>query len=367
MAGALAAAIWPFAGQADETPDVTPLSASGPGPVLRGQIGQPLRLTLTNGPDAPASFALRGLRADPDPGFAGLSATPLAPGERRALVFTPREAGFALYGAYEPGGLFGAVVVPEATPPAVDLEAVVVFSGDPAVPQVNGAALPLTLAAPAGGRVRLRLASALCEGMLALSTAATVQIVAIDGQPCEMFTPRAGDLPLCPSARFDLMFDLGEGDGEFALRGAPALRVVASGERAPARPAIAPLPANPRLPQEIALERALRATFRLTGHGVAGPAWPKKPLFQARRGQPVVLTLTNDTPEPQTLRLEGHCARILHRLDDGWDPYWRDALYIEPGRTLLAAFVADNPGKWPLASASPENRAKGMATWFEVR
>ena len=78
------------------------------------------------------------------------------------------------------------------------------------------------------------------------------------------------------------------------------------------------------------------------------------------------LTTSPKTATAQTIRLEGHFARQLHALDDGWDPYWRDAMLVGPGRTLHAAFVADNPGKWPLASASPVKRAKGLMTWFSV-
>jgi hypothetical protein len=33
---------------------------------------------------------------------------------------------------------------------------------------------------------------------------------------------------------------------------------------------------------------------------------------------------------------------------------------------LHVAFVADAPGKWPLASPSPAMRAKGLATWYQV-
>jgi len=78
------------------------------------------------------------------------------------------------------------------------------------------------------------------------------------------------------------------------------------------------------------------------------------------------LSLVNKTTTPQTMRLEGHVARQLHALDDGWDPYWRDALLIGAGKTLHAAFVADMPGKWPLASASPEKRAKGLLAYYVV-
>ena len=60
-------------------------------------------------------------------------------------------------------------------------------------------------------------------------------------------------------------------------------------------------------------------------------------------------------------------ADPLTMLDDGWDPYWRDAVIIPPGRTTRVAFIADNPGKWPIESAIPEHRAAGVGAWFEVR
>jgi FtsP/CotA-like multicopper oxidase with cupredoxin domain len=80
----------------------------------------------------------------------------------------------------------------------------------------------------------------------------------------------------------------------------------------------------------------------------------------------VTMTLINKTATSQTMRLEGHVARQLHALDDGWDPYWRDTLLIGANKTLHAAFVADAAGKWPLASASPEKRAKGLLAYYVV-
>ena len=68
----------------------------------------------------------------------------------------------------------------------------------------------------------------------------------------------------------------------------------------------------------------------------------------------------------QAMRLGGHVARLLHSMDDGWEPYWRDTILIQPGRTLHVAFVADNPGKWPIESAIPEHRAAGVGAWFQV-
>ena len=352
-----------------------PLGFNGatPGPLLRLPAGQVGKLRFVNRLDRPTSLALPGLRIDS--GFAGLTDRQVNPGETREIDIPGAEPGFHLYTSER---LFGPLLIDEAAPPAVDLDAFVVFSGsDPATLRANADPAPLTLHAPPRGRVRLRLANASPDLVLTLrGEGAALQLVAIDGQPSEMFEPRGGEFPIAPSARFELMFDLPESGVNFILRGdpdRPALKILAQGEKVAAKPPIAALPANPRLPVEIALEKALRATVSLTAagagfavNGASGAPWVAKPLFKAARGQPVALTLVNQTTQAQTLRLEGHVARQLHALDDGWDPYWRDALLIGPGKTLHAAFVADIPGKWPLASASPERRAKGLAAWYWV-
>ena len=375
LAGGVTAALFPLSGFAEETIlEAVKLPGGGvgyggasPGPTLRCYYAKPVQLTLVNRLDVPAPFSWVGLR------LPGPPVEPLAPGERRAVTFTPREAGFGLYGAFGSpdlwaGGLFGPVFVENLGSRPPDSDMTVVFSGaDAATLRADAGPGPLRLDAAEGERVRLRFANASPETFVALVARQPVQVVAIDGQPCEMFQPNGGALPLAPTARFEVLFDVSDQPTEFVLAGArdAIVRIVPSGEGQRPGPPIAPLHPNTDLPAAIALERALRVKVAMTGVGpyaIAGA----KPLFRAARGQPVVVTLTNQTPTPQTLRLEGHCARILHALDDGWDPYWRDTLYLEPGRKLLAAFVADNPGLWPLASASPERRAKGLATWFVV-
>ena len=378
LGGALAAALPLPAKAADDfTLEATPQGYNGasPGPLLRGAVGRRLQLRLVNKLAEPTSLYWPGLGG----GFPGLYGATLAPGETRDIDFTPAAPGFHLYTPYgqqSAAGLFGAVVIDEAAPPAVDLDAIVVFSGaDAASLRVNGGTAPLRLSAPPGGRVRLRLANASADFALVLrASGASVHIVAIDSKPSELFEPRGGEFPICPSGRFELMFDLAEAAVELSLGGLAAVWIKPQGPRVAAKPAIAALPADAGLPQEIALERALRVNVAITGsadggyaiNGVGGAGWPGKPLFFCKTGTPVSLTLVNKTDAAQTVRLEGHVARLLHALDDGWDPYWRDALFIAPGTTLHAAFVAQTPGKWPLASASPAARAKGLKAWFQV-
>ena len=393
-----------------------------PGPLLRLRKGETLALTLANRLGEPTSLSFHGLRAvNAAAGIAGLTQPPVAPGAEADIRFVPPDAGFNLYlpdcGAATAGqiagGLYGPVVIEEAPAPATDLEAVVVLSdwrldadgqhdraaGDPAgradgragaLVAANGPPAPLTLSAAPGARVRLRLANAATARVMLIGVdGLTPLIVAVDGQPSEPFAPLRNVFPLGPGGRYELMFDLpGEAGAtaRFLLRGGDAAAIAgetdrplivfeARGEARPARPPIAGLPANPSLPKEIALERAKRVDLALAGGGAQNYTingtplcdWGGQPLFVVPRGAPVTLGFVNRTPIVQAMRLDGHVARQLHALDDGWDPYWRDVVILPPGRTVHAAFVADNPGKWPIASAIPERRAAGLCGWFQVQ
>jgi FtsP/CotA-like multicopper oxidase with cupredoxin domain len=186
-----------------------------------------------------------------------------------------------------------------------------------------------------------------------------------------------------PGARFELMFDMPRNPGadvRLDLRGDASaadqrfVAIVSEGEPMDARSESPRLAANPRLPAEIALESARRCDFAISGGGPAPFAingatfvdWAPKPAYVIPRSQPTVFSLANKTAVVQAIRLWGHVARLLHSMDDGWEPYWRDTILIQPGRSAHVAFVADNPGKWPLESAIPEHRAAGAGTWFQV-
>jgi FtsP/CotA-like multicopper oxidase with cupredoxin domain len=194
-------------------------------------------------------------------------------------------------------------------------------------------------------------------------------------------------MPIGPGARFELIFDMPAEAGStvrFVLRGGeaaptpqepdqPLVVFKATGAPATPRPPFVGLPANPLLPKEIDLAMAQRADFALSGgppflvNGVAakGP-WPEKPLLKVRKGAPVTLGLINKTTSPQAIRWGGHVARLLHALDDGWEPYWRDSVLLAPGQTAHIAFVADNPGRWPVESAILDCQAAGGRSFFEV-
>jgi FtsP/CotA-like multicopper oxidase with cupredoxin domain len=401
--------------------DALGFQAVTPGPLLRLRKGEEVKVRLINRLAEPTTLSWPGLRiANSMAGIGGLTQPPVPSGAHFDYRFTPPDCGFNIYrphaGAATAGqigrGLYGPIVVEEAAPPAVDLEAIVALAdwkldadgrvqddfADRALAQgagrlgpliaANNGATPLTFNPPPGARVRLRLANAaLARIMLIGVEGAKPLIIALDGQPCEAFEPLRNAFPIGPGARFDMLFDMPREGAlvRFILRGGPAAAMsgeadrplivfAATGDRAAQRPPLAGLEANPLLPAEIDLQRAKRIDMTIAGgggapfsvNGATPAAWPPKPLFSVARGAPVTLGVVNNTAVAQVLRLFGHVMRLLHAKDDGWEPYWRDSLLIAPGRTSHVAFVADNPGLWPIESAIPEHQGAGVAATFAV-
>ena len=290
---------------------------------------------------------------------------------------------------------------------------------------LNARPVPLTDTMRPASRLRLRLLN-VCGARIALVSivGAAVTVVAIDGQPSELFKPADGTVPIGPGARFELMLDLPVEGGQAVkviLRGdngpdRPLMTIATAGAPVVGRPAFTRLPDNPLLPTRIHLERSVRHEIIIGGGepvapppvnigGKTAPASPDgkaanlaaipppaapiaalpsapmplwtidgkaskgpspKPLFTVKRNTPVTLTFVNRTSVPQQLHVHGHVWRLLHDLDDGWDPYWRDSVLLAPGRTKHVAFIADNPGKWALESAIRDRQDTGLATWFMV-
>jgi FtsP/CotA-like multicopper oxidase with cupredoxin domain len=392
-----------------------------PGPLLRLRKGEELKIRLTNRLSEPTSLCWPGLRIpNAMAGISGLTQGAVKPGASFDYRFTPPDSGFNLYrphvGAATPGqigrGLYGPIVVDEASPPQCDLEAIVALAdwslddkgqvrdnfSDLAAARgaghlgglvaANNGATPLALNAAPGARVRLRLVNAANARLMAIGVMGVKPlIIALDGQPAEPFEPLHNVFPMGPGARFDMLFDMPR-DGapvRFVLLGGAAAAIpgeadraliafAATGDPLAQRPPLAGLPANPALPAEINLQRATRFDMAIAGGGAApfsinGASlrdWPVKPLFAVARGAPVTLGFVNKTAVTQAIRIYGHFMRLLHAMDDGWEPYWRDNLLIAPGKTSHVAFVADNPGHWPIESAIPEHQAAGVMTMFAV-
>ena len=424
---AAATAVWTFGG-------------SVPGPVLRIRKGEELKVRLVNALPQPTTLCWHGVRGpNAMDGVAGLTQKAVQPGESFEYRFTPPDAGLFWYhphawpfSAEQVGrGLYGLLVVDEPAPPLADQELLVVVDdwaldaqgqlrtdfakGEAAardghigaLVSLNSHPAPLAMPCKTGSRVWLRLLNAAgARIVIAGFEGAHPMVQAIDGQPCEIFTPVRQTIPIGPGARFDIMFDLPGEAGttvRLMLRGdgvpdQPLLVLKTEGDAIKPHPPIAALPANGALPAAIPLERALKMTLVIDGgakpaastakasppstaapaapasdpahlwtiNGVSSDGFSGKPLFTVKRGAAVSLSLVNRSAFPQQIHVHGHVMRLLHDLDDGWEPYWRDAVLIAEGRTKHVAFIADNPGKWALESLVLDRQVTGLAGWFEV-
>jgi len=269
---------------------------------------------------------------------------------------------------------------------------------------VNGRPTPEIVTLPPRGRVRLRIGGAMNARILPMTFRgfAKSTVLAIDGQPCEAFDPLRRQVIVAPGSRYDMVLDMPDAPGaepEIAVAlgaGIPVMRFKLDGEPAPARAPAPNLPANPGLPEAILLQTARRAEFNIGGgwdakdpagagaaadviarrlpdaakvwtlnfgfpSGVAG-----KPLFSVKKGAVVVVALVNRGSWPQVIRTHGHVFRVLHALDDGWEPFFLDTVIVPENRTVRIAFNADNPGKWLIRSAIVEHMEGGVLSWFEV-
>ncbi|MGO4740107.1 multicopper oxidase family protein [Bosea sp. 2KB_26] len=408
--------------------EVWAVDGETPGPVLRIKLGQTLRLRLENRTTKPLSLHWHGLRGSSEmDGVGGFSQQPIAPGASFEYRLTPPDSGFFLYrpllvgASSEPAGrgLAGLLIVEETEPPRVDLDLPVILAdwllGDDQSIQpfdakgpegaaagrlgnwitVNGKAPAQRIALPPGARVRLRLANA-CNARITRLRFEGIKpfVMAVDSQPTDNFEPVRAQLPFAPGTRYDLVFDMPDEAGATAMvtaltgSGVPLLRFVAEGAKQAAAGEIAALKPNPTLPPAVRLQDARRSEIVVTGgakvtadskldlsgldlarpwaiNGAIGTP-DARPLFSVRRGAPVVIAIDNRTAFLQPFHVHGHSFRLLHPLDDGWEPYFLDTVQIPEGRRLHIAFIADNPGRWLISSTVLERFDLGLWTWFEV-
>jgi FtsP/CotA-like multicopper oxidase with cupredoxin domain len=395
--------------------DILSFDGSSPGPLLRYRQGEELNLRVENKLDRPISVHFHGLRGENDmDGAAPLTQAPIPPGGRFDYRRMLPDAGLFIYRPFifgESGklvgrGLKGLLLVEETVPLEADADIVLALDdwrldaeGRPLGPEepaagptnplgplftVNGKAEPLTREAAPGARVRLRLANLSAARLMVLTfEGVEPHVIAIDGQPCDAFEPVRKTLPAAPGARFDLMFDLPAAEGQRArltLRGDSGadrdvlvLNAKGAAKQTAGRKPVAAAPENPLLPAEIKLAQSKKVDIvisRDAGGFLINSAHSKgydgPPLFRVARGTPVTLGFINKTDFILAPRPHGFAVRLLHDLDDGWEPYWRNGVVVPPQKTKHVAFLADSPGKWALHDDILDHESAGLATWFEV-
>ncbi len=408
-----------------------------PGPEIRVPQGRAFAVEVTNRLPEPTTVHWHGLRIDNAmDGVAGMTQPPIAPGATFPYRFTPPDAGTFWYHPHNrtwaqmARGLYGAFVVEESKPPAVDQDRVLIFDdwrlGDDGridersmgslrdrahagrlgnILTLNGAA-EQDIQVRAGERIRFRLLNAANARVMGIIFEGHAPIVvALDGQPVEVpFAPDNTLVLLAPAQRADVILDCTEETGTTTRVLVAAGRerislgrlVYDKSRRARPRPlgGLPVLAPNP-IDRKLDLKTAVAVDLVMDGGAMAplpgakykgqhysmrdlarqhGQVWAfngiagmdAKPLFNVRRGTTVAVRMVNRTMWPHAMHFHGHHVQEVAHSARKAEPHWRDTVLMQRAETVTVAFKADNPGKWMLHCHMLEHQAGGMGTWFQV-
>ncbi len=402
-------------------------NGSIPGPLLGGKQGDRMRVRLKNGLADETAVHWHGMRVENAmDGVPGMTMQAVPPQESFEYDIALKDAGTYWYHSHSRSlqqvskGLYGVVVVEEVAPPDVDLDVVVVLDDWRLSPEaqimddfgnmhdlshagrlgnyIHAMIDPMPERLQTNQRLRLRFVNTATDRIMPMVLQGVDGwVVARDGMP--LGVPEVMDqLTLGPSERVDVIVDVtAEAGGEvlFAFRERDQGYVltqfpVSEGTRT-RRAAVAALPPNP-ITNIASVEGARQVPMVMEGGAMGGlrgatykgeamdmralvdqgQVWalngvaglPEAPLFEAARGETVVLNMRNDTAFPHAMHMHGtHFQEILP--DGTFGPH-KDTVLMVRGEERAFAFVADNPGKWLIHCHMLSHQTAGMKTWFKV-
>ena len=220
-----------------------------------------------------------------------------------------------------------------------------------------------------GGRVLLRIINSSSMSAYHIDLAQLdSELIAVDG--FEVAPVPGRSFPIAVAQRLDIRVSVPGGAGAY-----PVLAVV-EGERrqtgivlvtatgaisripdlaeASSPPLTLDLESRLRAAQPLAPRKADRVhTLNLTGE-MAGYVWSINnvvwnkdiPPLPVARGERVELVLVNRTPMPHPMHLHGHQFQVVEIDGVRFAGAVRDTVVVPPGRRVVVAFDADNPGLW---------------------
>ncbi len=107
-------------------------------------------------------------------------------------------------------------------------------------------------------------------------------------------------------------------------------------------------PLAPRKPDRV---HTLNLTGDMAGYvwSINNAAWNADvPPLQAAEGERVELVFVNETPMPHPMHLHGHEFQVVEIDGERFSGAVRDTVLVTPGRRVVVAFDALNPGWWAL-------------------
>jgi FtsP/CotA-like multicopper oxidase with cupredoxin domain len=222
-----------------------------------------------------------------------------------------------------------------------------------------------------GGRVFLRVINSSSMSAFHLDLGELDgELIAVDGFRVAPVTARR--FPIAVAQRLDVRLSIPRAPGAHPvlalLEGADKQTgiILKAGDATVARiPGTAAAP-SPALTLD--LERRLRAskplkarkanrvhilelTGRMAGYvwSINGVAWNENvPPLPVAKGERVELVFVNRTPMPHPMHLHGHAFQVVEIDGKRFPGAVRDTVLVPPGRRVVVAFDANNPGLWAL-------------------
>lgn len=408
-----------------------------PGPEIRCKQGETIRVKVKNELPVDTTVHWHGLRIpNAMDGVPYLTQDPIEPGKTFTYEFTPPDAGTFWYhshmntGEQVGRGLYGALVVDEVAPIAVDRDVTVVLddwrlnenaqiiddfknrrdfarAGRLGNSVTANGSVNNAIAVRKGERVRFRLLNA-ANARIITSRFQDHKpvVVAFDGQPTEPHQPEGHAIILGPAQRADVIIDMngtpGESyhvvDGFNPQSPIPILELEYDQEEAKsgvAKGSSLQLPPNPIVKVDLSepqvemvvleggdLGRMRSANVDGQDKGLSelflmGKMWAingvsafrstMPPMFKVPLGKTCVLKFSNQTVWPHPMHLHGHHFTVIeHSGSRSQIGRILDTVMLGPEESATVAFVADNPGKWFFHCHILTHAEAGMMAIIEV-
>ncbi len=387
-----------------------------PGPTLRVQLGETIRLHFTNELPQPTTIHFHGVRVpNAMDGVPGVTQPPIQPGEKFTYEFTPKDAGTFWFHPHVRGseqverGLFGTLVVEDVPALAYSQDVVWVLDdwrltadGSKIDPRfntggdlmhdgrwgqtitVNGRLNHELLVAP-GERIRLRLVNTSNARAYAPNfEGLDAKVIAVDGMYTERPLDPAGFV-LAPGNRLDLdirFSDEQQGElfavvDQFSSRRSYQLASI----RVDGEPVVTPQfasPAQAKIPAwKDGVSTPVHTEFVLNARrgGKLGIEWliNNRPYADYKptslvAGQWHRLRFTNSSGRLHPMHIHGQFFKVLARNGKPADePYFRDTVLLRPRDVVDIGLVPLDEGEWMMHCHILEHAESGMMTVLSVR
>ena len=125
---------------------------------------------------------------------------------------------------------------------------------------------------------------------------------------------------------------------------------------------------NPLAPHKADRTHILNLTGEMAGYvwSLNGVAWtPEVPPLPISKGERVELVMVNKTPMPHPMHLHGHEYQVVEIDGQRFAGAVRDTVLVPPGKRVVVAFDANNPGLWAFHCHLLYHLDAGMFTTFK--